>query len=92
MKIFSEIVMSPENVPVFALYVDTQRTGDPNKDCLYAAHDFREIHEKDADEMLEVLIPLLSELIYTAYSKAPEVGKMTPLTDWNRTGFDKNAK
>lgn len=40
MRIFSDMITSPEGKPVFALYFDTQKTGDPNKDCLYTATDF----------------------------------------------------
>lgn len=73
MKIFSDIQVSPENKPVFVLYLDTQKTGDQIKDCLYAAHDFTlYVGSNDPEKLLELITPMLSELLYAAYGEKPE--------------------
>ena len=89
MKIFSEIKILPDNTPVFVLYLDTEKTGDPNKDCLHSAHDFSDYMDcNDPAKLLEIITPMLSELIYTAYGyPSPNT---EPLTDWHATGFDRN--
>jgi hypothetical protein len=91
MKIFSDIQVSPENKPVFILYLDTQVTGDQNKDCLYAAHDFTPyVGNNDPEKLLELITPMLSELLYAAYGESPENARKEPITDWHATGFDRN--
>ena len=96
MKIFSELVTRPDmygkETPTFALFLDTELTGDKNKDCLYAAADYTPIKDsQDADKILTFLIELLSSAVYTAYGEKPEYyGKKEPLTQYHRTGFDPN--
>lgn len=91
MKIFSEM-MERENQrgelePTFVLYLDTQKTGDPSKDSLYAANDFTKVQgSNDPEVILALLIPMISELIYAAYGEPAIYTK--PLTDWHATGFD----
>ncbi len=88
MKIFSNTIVAQDGTPVFALYLDTERTGDQQRDCLYAANDFTSMKgEDDAEKILNFLIPLLSELVYTAYGHRVDT---QPMTDYHATGFDKN--
>jgi len=89
MKIFSDIQISPEEKPVFVLYLDTQVTGDQHKDCLYAAHDFTKyLGVNDPEKLLELIVPMLSELLYAAYGESVENAHKQPMTDWHATGFD----
>lgn len=91
MKIFSEM-MERENhrgelEPTFVLYLDTQRTGDPSKDSLYCANDFTNVQgTNDPEVILALLIPMISELVYTAYGDS--IVDKKPMTDWHATGFD----
>ena len=79
-----------EPEPVFVLYLDTQKTGAPDKDTLYCAADATKLMTlKDPEEILGFIIPMLSELIYTVYGDP--IKKTEPLTDWHTTGFDRNA-
>ena len=71
MKIFSEIQQSPHGDLLFVLYLDTQKTGKPQEDTLYAAADARNfIHENDSGKILDFIIPLLSELVHSVYGKS----------------------
>lgn len=91
MKIFSSIQISPENKPVFVLYLDTEKTGIQEQDCLYSAHDFTPyLGKEDPEKLLELITPMLSELLYTAYGETPENARKQPITDWHATGFDRN--
>ena len=91
MKIFSDIQVSPDNTPFFVLYLDTQKTGDQNKDTAHCAMDMSNIDMTDPDQIISLITPLLTNLVYTVYGKPPAFGKLEPLTDINTTGFDKNA-
>jgi len=87
MKIFSEIQISPHNTPIFVLYLDKQETGDPNIDCFCAGTEYTTYVDcNNPDKLMELITPLLSELIYNAYgeSRFPK----EPITDWHQTGFD----
>lgn len=93
MKIFSEMLQSEDpyerSIPVFAIYIDTYRTGNKEQDCFHSAADFSSmIGCNDPTKILEFLIPLLSELIYTAYGESAKDKNKTPLTEYSTTGFD----
>lgn len=92
MKIFSDILVSPENILTFVLYLDTQKTGNSQKDVTHCAGDMTSILDmNDPGLIMELITPLLSELIYNAYGIPPLVGNIQPLTDINTTGFNKDA-
>lgn len=97
MKLHSEMIqmedLNGELRPNFVLYLDTQRTNDVQKDTLYSACDFSHlVGSNDADAILAFLIPMLSELVYTAYGEKPQFyGEKKPLTEYSRTGFDPNC-
>ena len=94
MKIHSEMMqiedLGGQLKPHFVLYLDKQETNDPQKDCLYSSCDFSHLlGSNDADAILAFLIPMMSELVYTAYGEKPQFyGEKKPLTEYSRTGFD----
>ena len=89
MKIFSNMITMNDGTPVFALYLDTEKTGVQSNDCLYSASDFTSLKGvDDPEKILEFLMPMLSELVYTAYGEA--ISDKKPITDWHQTGFDRN--
>jgi hypothetical protein len=89
MKVFSDTILAPNGTPVFALYVDSEITGDQNKDVVYAAVDLNLLGHNDPDQILSHLVPMLTELVYTLYGEKPERwGKKEPLTQYSNTGFD----
>jgi hypothetical protein len=92
MKLFSQMQLSPQGNPVFVLYLDTQKTGKPAEDTLYAVADATNFeNENDPEKILGLIIPLLSELVYAVYGESPEpYGKKEPLTSYSTTGFDPN--
>jgi hypothetical protein len=92
MKIFSQNQLSPHGNPVFVLYLDTEKSGKPEQDTLYAAADATNFEgENDPEKILGLIIPLLSELIYAVYGEKPDAyGKKEPLTNYSTTGFDPN--
>lgn len=92
MRIFTNNVKENEvadgSPPMFVMYLDTQKTGDESKDITHISIDMTGLEElKDPDQIISLLSPLLSELVYNAYGE--KVNK-TPLTDWHATGFDRN--
>lgn len=91
MKIFSEILEcnDPNNNigSLFVLYLDTENTGDRNKDIKHCAHPISEVHYNDPDLLIGMLIPMLSELIEASYGNSQS---REPLTNWHATGFDRN--
>jgi|GEM_PF-4398702 hypothetical protein len=89
MKIFSQIIEAPNGIPVFALYLDTEFSGNPEKDTSYAAIDCRLIEGNDPERIISQIVPMISELIYHSYGESMQ--KTTPLTDWHATGFDRNS-
>ncbi len=94
MKIFSDlskVIVNAEQgeIPLFALCVDTQKTGNENKDSFCAGADFSSMQGvDDPDKILEFLIPILTNLIYTAYGQSPSAEYKKPITDYHATGFD----
>jgi hypothetical protein len=96
MKISSEIIEQQDeyglSIPVFVLYLDSEETGNKDKDCRYSANDFSSmIGNNNPEEILSFITPMLSELLYGYYGKTAEDNHKTPLTDWHATGFDRNS-
>lgn len=88
MKIFSEKMLAPNGTVVFALYVDSELTGDPNRDVVYSAIDIATLGN-DPNQMLSHLIPMLNEILYTLYGEKPEpYGRKEAITKHSETGFD----
>lgn len=91
MKIFSDKMIAPNGTVVFALYVDSEKTGVPEKDSVYSAIDIALLGNHDPDQILSHIIPMLTEMVYTLYGETPEpYGKKEPLTKYSNTGFDPN--
>ena len=93
MKIFSEILASQDGhgktVPVFLLYLDTQKTNNQEKDCVSTGIDFTSMQDcNDPEMILGFLIPLISELVYNAYGEPSYRKDMQPLQSAKQTGFD----
>jgi hypothetical protein len=89
MKIFSDKMLAPNGTVVFALYVDSELTGDPDRDVVYSAIDIACLGNNDPNQMLSHLIPMLNEILYTLYGEKPEpYGRKEPLTNYKDTKFD----
>src|SRR5271165_571434 len=91
MKIFSDKILAPNGIEVFALYVDSELTGDREKDTVHCAVDVALSGNNDPDKILSHVIPMLTASVYNLYGKKPELyGKKEPLTHYSTTGFDPN--
>ena len=87
MKIFSEKMIAPNGIEVFALYVDSELTGDKEKDTVYSALDVA-LLGNHPDQILSHVIPMLTEMMYMLYGESPENARKKPITNWHATGFD----
>jgi hypothetical protein len=93
MKISSNNLISHEGKPVFVLFIDTEKTGNPDQDCFYAAHDYSSFvgnENENSDKLIDMIMSMLSDLIHSAYGVSSEIANKKPLTDWHNTGFDRN--
>lgn len=91
MKIFSEMLDTHDArnqpVQVFVLYLDSMKTGDPEKDIKNCGHSMQGIDLNDSESLINIVVPMISSLIEDAYG---DNSAKTPLTDWHATGFDRN--
>jgi hypothetical protein len=78
---------SPDGTPlaIFVIYLNTQETN-TDKDYSYSAIPFDLIFDKEPEEILSHVIPMISELVYQAYGR--EVENKQPITNIHATGFD----
>jgi hypothetical protein len=89
MKIYSEILESVDKwekpVKVFVLYLDTQLTGNPEKDIKNCGMEMKYMDPHNPDSIISVVVPMITSLIDESFGNPSD---KEPITEWHATGFD----
>ena len=93
MKIYTELYdgksYKGEKIQTLCMFLDTQKTGNPEVDTVNCAVEFNaDLYFSNADRLLNLLIPTLSQLVYSAYGEPPERKYQKPIESIKDTGFD----
>jgi hypothetical protein len=73
----------------FALFLDTGSTGDPQKDTVNTAVELNPENDlTDPEQILNILLPSITQLVYAAYGEPAYRKYQSPLQSARDTGFD----